>query len=39
MMFTKGISMDIRNAIDTTKMSLYQWVIVTVAVFLNALDG
>lgn len=31
--------MDIRSAIDRSKMSPYQWVIVAVAVFLNALDG
>lgn len=31
--------MDIRQKIDTSKMSGYQWVIVAVATFLNALDG
>lgn len=31
--------MDIRNKIDTSKMSPYQWVIVALAAFLNALDG
>ena len=31
--------MDIRQAIDTTAMSKYQWYIVALATFLNALDG
>ncbi|RSZ61691.1 MFS transporter [Corynebacterium hylobatis] len=31
--------MDIRKAIDTTPMSAYQWYIVGLATFLNALDG
>ncbi|WP_104162086.1 MFS transporter [Arthrobacter sp. ZGTC212] len=31
--------MDIRQSIDTSKMSLYQWGIVAIATFLNALDG
>ncbi|QGU04797.1 MFS transporter [Corynebacterium comes] len=31
--------MDIRKAIDTTPMSSYQWYIVGLATFLNALDG
>lgn len=31
--------MDIRKAIDTTPMSPYQWYIVGLATFLNALDG
>lgn len=31
--------MEIRHAIDSSKMSVYQWIIVAVAVFLNALDG
>lgn len=31
--------MDIRHAIDTSRMSAYQWVIVAMAAFLNALDG
>lgn len=31
--------MDLRKAIDTTAMSGYQWYIVALATFLNALDG
>ncbi|MFC3481668.1 MFS transporter [Kocuria carniphila] len=31
--------MDIRRAIDQSRMSVYQWVIVAMATFLNALDG
>lgn len=31
--------MDIRHQIDTSRMSAYQWVIVAMAAFLNALDG
>ncbi|NLZ56818.1 MAG: MFS transporter, partial [Corynebacterium sp.] len=31
--------MDIRKAIDTTRMSGFQWYIVGLATFLNALDG
>ncbi|QIR69135.1 MFS transporter [Kocuria sp. KD4] len=31
--------MDIRRKIDISKMSAYQWVIVALAAFLNALDG
>ena len=31
--------MDIRNKIDISRMSPYQWVIVALAAFLNALDG
>lgn len=31
--------MDIRRKIDTSPMSTYQWVIVALAAFLNALDG
>lgn len=31
--------MDIRKAIDTTPMSGFQWYIVGLATFLNALDG
>lgn len=31
--------MDIRQKIDTSKMSSYQWIIVALAAFLNALDG
>lgn len=31
--------MDIRHKIDTSRMSAYQWVIVAIATFLNALDG
>jgi MFS family permease len=31
--------MDIRHQIDTSKMSSYQWLIIAVATFLNALDG
>jgi len=30
---------DIRNLIDTTRMSTYQWFIIGLASFLNALDG
>lgn len=33
------INNDIRHRIDTSPMSAYQWVIVAVATFLNALDG
>ena len=31
--------MDIRHLIDTTRMSTYQWFIIGLASFLNALDG
>ncbi|MUN63160.1 MFS transporter [Kocuria sediminis] len=31
--------MDIRHQIDASKMSSYQWLIIAVATFLNALDG
>ncbi len=31
--------MDIRHQIDTSKMSSYQWLIIAVTTFLNALDG
>jgi benzoate transport len=31
--------MDIRHQIDASKMSSYQWLIIGVATFLNALDG
>ncbi|MDO5671138.1 MAG: MFS transporter [Corynebacterium sp.] len=31
--------MDIRHLIDTTRMSTYQWFIIGLAAFLNALDG
>ena len=31
--------MDIRELIDTTRMSTYQWFIIGLACFLNALDG
>lgn len=31
--------MDIRHQIDASKMSSYQWLIITVTTFLNALDG
>jgi benzoate transport len=30
---------DLRNRIDTSTMSLYQWLIVAICTFLNALDG
>lgn len=31
--------MDIRHQIDASKMSSYQWIIIAVTTFLNALDG
>lgn len=31
--------MDIRHQIDTSRMSSYQWLIIAVTTFLNALDG
>ncbi len=31
--------MDLRTRIDSTRMGYYQWLIVTLALFINALDG
>lgn len=31
--------MDIRTHIDSTRMGVYQWIIVALALFINALDG
>jgi benzoate transport len=36
---TAADNRDLKQAIETSRMSAYQWLLVTVATFLNALDG